>query len=199
MGIVNVVVGAGAASIAAGVAGTAFLVSRGRVHLDLGWGRSMHCLGPMDIAIDAPRDLVFQQVSGPYLGQTPASMKAKLKVLEQGENLVVAEHRTKLPLMDAVTVEAVRFERPGRITFRLLQGPVAHVWEEFLLEELGSQTKLSYRGEMEVDFWAVGSFYGASIVRPVWEATVAKSFEQIKRGAEQRAAARRRREPDGEA
>lgn len=194
MAIVKLAVSAGAASIAASVAGAAFLVSRGRVHLDLGWGRSTHPLGPMDVVIDAPRDVVFQQISAPYLGRAPASMKTKLKVLERGHNLAVAEHRTKLPLMDAVTVEAVRFEPPERITFRLLRGPVSHVWEEFVLEESGSQTKLGYRGALETDLWALGTFYGASIVRPVWEATVAESLEQVKQGAERRAAARRRRD-----
>jgi uncharacterized protein YndB with AHSA1/START domain len=32
----------------------------GRLHLDLGWGRSIHPLGPITVAIDAPRELVFE-------------------------------------------------------------------------------------------------------------------------------------------
>ncbi len=90
----------------------------------------------------------FEQISGPYLGETPAALRTKLKVLEKGCNLVVAEHRTKLPLMDAVTVEAVQFDPPGRISFRLLQGPVPQVSEELLLKEIGSEMALSYRGEL---------------------------------------------------
>jgi hypothetical protein len=180
------------ATAATGLAGM-FLISRGRIHLDLGWGRSVHPLGPITVRINAPRELVFEQISGPYLGQTPANLRSKLKVLEKGSDLVVAEHRTKLPLMDAITVEAVRFDPPGRISFRLLQGPVPHVSEEFLLEEIGSETALSYRGELGADLWLLGRIYGGSIVRPVWERTVATSMEEIKKGAEQRAAAHRRR------
>ncbi len=180
------------ASAAAGLAGM-FLISRGRIHLDLGWGRSLHPLGPVTVQINAPRDLVFEQISSPYLGQMPAALRSKLKVLEKGSNLVVAEHRTKLPLMDAVTVEAVRFDPPGRIGFRLLRGPVPHVSEEFLLEETESGTALSYRGELGADLWVLGRIYGGSIVRPSWESAVARSMEEIKKGAEQRAAARRRR------
>ena len=180
------------ASAATALAGM-FLVSRGRIHLDLGWGRSLHPLGPITVQINAPRDLVYEQISGPYLGQTPAALRTKLKVLEKGSNLVVAEHRTKLPLMDAVTVEAVQFDPPARIGFRLLRGPVPHVLEEFLLEEIGSETALSYRGELGADLWLFGRIYGGSVIRPAWERTVAASMKEIKKGAEQRSAARRRR------
>lgn len=170
-----------------------FLMSRGRIHLDLGWGRSLHPLGPVTVQINAPRDLVFEQISAPYLGRTPAALRGKLKVLEAGSNLVVAEHRTRLPLMDAVTVESVQFDPPGRIGFRLLRGPVPHVSEEFLLEETGSGTALIYRGELGADLWILGRLYGGSIVRPAWEGAVVSSMEEIKKGAEKRAAARRRR------
>ncbi len=179
-------------SAATGLAGM-FLISRGRIHLDLGWGRSLHPLGPFAVQINAPRDLVFEQISSPYLGRMPAALRSKLKVLEKGSNLVVAEHRTKLPLMDAVTVEAVQFHPPGRISFRLLRGPVPHVSEEFLLEETGSGTALSYRGELGADLWVLGRLYGGSIVCPSWESAVAHSMEEIKKGAERRAAARWRR------
>ncbi|CAN5782175.1 hypothetical protein BH23ACT12_BH23ACT12_08840 [soil metagenome] len=176
------------------LAGAGLLVSRGRMHVDLGWGRSLHSLGPTEVVIDAPRDLVFQQISGPYLGRVPAALKDKIKVLERSETMVVAEHRTPMPLMDAVTVEAVGFEPPGRITFRLLRGPVPHVTEEFVLEEAESGTRLTYRGELGADLWVIGRFYGTRLVRPVWEATVAGSLEGIKKGAEKRAASQRKRE-----
>lgn len=180
------------ASTATALAGM-FLVSRGRIHLGLGWGRSLHPLGPITVRINAARDLVFEQISGSYLGQRPAALRTKLKVLEKGSNLVVAEHRTKLSLMDAVTVEAVQFDPPARIGFRLLQGPVPQVLEEFLLEEIGSETALSYRGELGAELWLFGRIYGGSVVRPAWERTVAASMEEIKKGAERRSAAHRHR------
>jgi hypothetical protein len=109
--------------------------------------------------------------------------------------MAVATHRTKLPWMDAVTVEVVRFEPPARVTFRLLRGPVPHVLEEFALDQQESATLLGYRGELGADLWLLGRIYGGKVVRPVWERTVAASLDQIKQGAEQRAAARRRRRP----
>jgi hypothetical protein len=161
----------------------------------VGWGRSLHALGPRNVLIDAPRDLVFEQIAAPYLGRTPAPLRGKLGVLEQGTDMAVAEHRTKLPWMDALTVEAVRFEPPARVTFRLLRGPVPHVLEEFTLEEQEAGTLLRYRGELGADLWLLGRVWGGKVVRPVWERTVAASLEQIKQGAEQRAGARRRRRP----
>lgn len=183
------------ASAAGAALGAGFLASRGRLHLDVGWGRSLHALGPISVLIDAPGDLVFEQIAGPYLGRTPAPLRGKLEVLEQGTDMAVAAHRTKLPWMDAFTVEAVRFEPPARITFRLLRGPVPHVVEEFALEEQASGTLLRYRGELGADLWLLGRIYGGRVVRPVWERTVAASLDQIKAGAEQRAAAHRRRRP----
>jgi hypothetical protein len=56
----------------AGGAGTFLLLAMGRVHIDLGWGRSFHELGPIEIRIAAPRDMVFEMISAPYLGGTPA-------------------------------------------------------------------------------------------------------------------------------
>lgn len=127
-------------------------------------------------------------------------MKKKLIVLERGENLVVAEHRTALPLMDAVTVESVSFDQPSRVGFRLLRGPVPYVVEEFVLEESEGRTVLTYRGTLGADLWLAGRIWGGRIVKPVWERTVRSSLEQIKTTSEQRASAqaRRGRTEDGE-
>src|SRR5919108_5091906 len=78
--------------VGAGVA--FFLVSRGMVHLNLGLGRSFHGLGPITPRIAAPRDLVFEAMSAPYLGRMPASLEGKIEILERTKNLVVALHRT---------------------------------------------------------------------------------------------------------
>lgn len=186
----------GLLSVGAGVA--FFLVSRGMVHLDLGVGRSFHGLGPITLRIAAPRDLVFEVVSAPYLGRMPASLIGKIEILERTEDLVVALHRTPLPLRDAVTVETVAFERPGRVRFELLRGPVPYVREEFLLEERDGETEFTYRGELGADLWALGRLYGGRIVKPVWEDVVRRSLEEVKRAAEERALARVRRAGRGD-
>jgi hypothetical protein len=170
-----------------------FLVSRGMVVVDLGLGRSFHTLGPITNRITAPRELVFDVVSAPYLGRMPASLEGKIDILERSENLVVALHRTSLPLRDAITVETVAFERPERVTFKLLRGPVPHVEEEFLLEERDGETDFTYRGELGADLWALGRLYGGRIVKPVWEDVVRRSIEEVKQAAEERTEARERR------
>ncbi len=186
-----------AAAGASAAAGAAFLMSRGRLSLDVGWGRSIHPLGPITASIRAPRDLVFDHIAGPYLGRTPAALRDKLAVLERAENMAVAQHRTKLPLMDAITVESIRFQRPERVSFRLLRGPVPHVVEEFVLEEQDGGTLVTYQGELGADLWLLGRFYGGRIVRPAWERVVRASIGEIKVAAEQRAAAHRRRRGKG--
>ncbi len=176
-----------------GVLSEALLISRGVLALDLGWGRSHHPLGPFDTWIDAPRDVVFEQIASPYLGRMPAAMRGKIEIIERSDDLVVARHRTTLPILDAVTVETVRFEPPTRVTFRLLRGPVPHVEEEFVLDEEGRGTRFTYRGTLAADLWALGRLYGGRIVAPTWERVVRSSMDEIKRASERRAAAQRRR------
>lgn len=184
----------GAAAAAGGLAGAGLLVSRGRLHLDIGWGRSVCPLGPTTMFIDAPRELVYQLVSAPYLGTMPSALADKIRIVERHGNLVIAEHRTKLPGLDAITVESVLFEPPGRVSFRLLRGPVPQVSEEFLLADEGSGTRFTYQGELGTDLGRLGRFYGERLVKPKWEQVVADSLEQVKAAAEQRAEARRARE-----
>ncbi|MFQ5947280.1 MAG: SRPBCC family protein [Acidimicrobiia bacterium] len=179
-----------------GIAALVSFMTRGKLTLDLGWGRSMHELGPVVVAVGAPRDMVFDQVASAYLGRTPRAARNHLDVLERGENLVVAAHRTRLRFYTSVTVEAVGFHRPERVTFRHLRGPVPHAVEEFVFREVGSGSQIEYRGQLGIDFWLLGRLAGRYWVRPVWERAVEASLEQIKEGAEKRASARRRREPN---
>jgi hypothetical protein len=179
--------------LGAGIAALAFLMTRGWLTLDLGWGRSLHRIGPLDVTIDAPRGLVFEQLSAPYLGRTPAAMRGRFEVLERGRDLVVALHRTRLRSLDSITVEAVGFEPPERIRFRHLRGPVPHAVEEFRVTEEGGYTRLEYRGELGIDFWWLGRLAGRRWVVPTWTRVVRESMEKTKAGAEARQAARRRR------
>jgi hypothetical protein len=44
----------------------------------------------------APRELVFDVIAEPYLGQTPRALAGKLRVLERGSDMVLAAHFTPL-------------------------------------------------------------------------------------------------------
>jgi hypothetical protein len=171
---------------AAGLGALAWaLVVRGSVTVDLGLGRRHRPLGPLRVEIAASRDVVFDVVSHPYLGRASRALRAKVEVLERGKDLVLAAHHTPAYGLTATTVETVRFERPERVHFRLLRGPVPHVVERFELREAGEGTELVYEGELGTDLWALGELWGAAVAR-TWVATVAASLDTIKAEAERR-------------
>ena len=116
-------------------------------------------------------------------------MGKKLEVLERASDMVLAAHFTKVGAgMTATTVETVRFERPNRIAFRLLRGPVPHVVETFELRSHDGGTELEYSGELGTDLWWLGQLWGGLVARS-WVATVEESLEGIRAEAERRALA----------
>ncbi|HJS49399.1 MAG TPA: SRPBCC family protein [Gaiellaceae bacterium] len=162
------------------------LVVRGSITIDLGLGRSTRSLGPLVWHIEAPRDVVFDVLSAPYLGRTPRSLGRKLRVLECGNDMVLAEHYTHVGPLVTTTVETVRFEPPERVHFRLVRGPVPHVVERFELHETPGGTDLEYSGELGTDLWAAGRLWGAATAR-FWEDAVRRSLDAIKVESERRA------------
>jgi hypothetical protein len=176
-----------------GVAVGFLLLAMGRLHLDLGWGRSFHELGPIEIRIAAPRDLVFEMISEPYLHHNPKH--SRIDVLARGKDLAVAAHHTKVHFYTAITVEAIKFEPPDRIGFRHLSGPVPYAIEEFLLEEADGATELRYSGEIGIDFFFLGRIAGRQWVRPQWERAVREDLEDLRQRAEELSARWLAREP----
>lgn len=173
---------------AAAVAGGYVLVVRGDLTLDVGWGRSTLALGPQRVDIAAPRAVVFEVISAPYLGRTPKAMDRKLEVIVRGADMVLAAHHTPAVAgLVATTIETVRFDPPERVEFRLVRGPVPHVTETFLLHEVETGTRLEYAGELGVDFFALGRLWGKAVARR-WEAAVAGSLAGIRAESERRAA-----------
>lgn len=186
-----IAVGALAALLITGMAGGFLLLAMGRLHLDLGWGRSIHALGPIELRIAAPRDLVFETISAPYLGRTPGH--SGIEVLARGKDLAVAIHHTKVHFYTARTIEVVEFEAPTRVGFRHLTGPVPYAVEQFVLEEAEGGTELRYSGEIGIDFFFLGRIAGRYWVRPKWEQVVREHLEDLKQGAGQRASFERSR------
>jgi hypothetical protein len=85
--------------------------------------------------------------------------------------------------LTAATLETVTFDRPHRIGFRLVRGPVPHITEEFTLTEHDGATRLDYSGELGTDFAAAGQWW-ADRVAGAWEAAVRSSFTAIQTEAE---------------
>ena len=174
------------------LAAGAALVARAGLTLDIGIGRRLRPLGPIALDIAAPPEVVFDVIAAPYLGRTPRALRGKLEVIERGADLVLAAHFTPVaPGLTVTTVETVRFERPHRISFRLLKGPVPHVLERYELRPSDSGTSFEYRGELGTDLWALGAIWG-DIVAPSWERTVESTLESVRTEAERRARRRSR-------
>jgi hypothetical protein len=173
------------------VAGGFLALAMGRLHLDLGWGRSLHPLGPIRVRIEAPRELVYEILTAPYVGRARSD---SIDVLARGESLVVAAHLTKVHFYEARTVEAIDLAPPERIGFRHLTGPVPHAVEEFRLEQLGDGTELHYDGELGIDFSLLGRIAARRWVIPQWHRAVGEHLDDVKARAEQRAQRARARD-----
>lgn len=183
----------GVAAVAAGIGGIGYqLVVSGRLTVDTGVGRRVQPLGPLTIAIRAPREVVFDVIAAPYLERTPRALAAEVEVLERGADMVLAAHRTAVGWgMTTTTVETVRFVRPDSVAFRLVRGPVPHVVEQFTLVEDAGSTRLHYEGELGTDFGGIGRWWGSQVATK-WVATVRGSLARIAEEAERRSAIRTR-------
>ena len=125
-------------------------------------------------------------IAAPYLGRTPKALAAKLEVWERGSEMALAAHFTTAGRVTTTTLETVRFERPHRVSFRLVRGPVPHVTETYELLEAPEGTAFVYAGELGTDLWALGEWWAARVAK-AWERTVAGSVDAIQAEAERRA------------
>ena len=160
----------------------------GAVTVDSGVGRRVRALGPVTWQIAADRETVFDVIAGPYLGKTPGSMKDHIDVWEHGTDMVLAAHYSTVKCGVTRTVETVRFERPERIHFRLVRGPVPHVRESFVLEAAENGSTLTWEGELGTDYGALGAPWGNLVARS-WEAAVRASMKAVVFEAERRSRA----------
>jgi hypothetical protein len=159
---------------------------RGSLTIDVGIGRTVRPLGPLTWRIAAPRELVFNVLSAPYLERAPRALESKLRVLERGGDMVLAEHYTPVGPLVTTTLEAVRFEPHERVHFRLLRGPVPYVVEQFALRDVDDGAELEWSGELGTDLWGLGRLWGAAIAAR-WETAVRTSVEAVRAEAERRA------------
>lgn len=164
------------------------LLVRGAIAPDLKTGRRTRPLGPLTKHVEAAPETVFDVISAPYLDSTPRALSHKVKVLERGSDMTLAEHYTKTAFgLTATTLETVRFERPHKVFFRLVRGPVPSVEETFDLAPDHGGTVFRYTGSLATDLWGAGQWWGDRVAA-VWERTVEQSMEAISAEAERRAA-----------
>ena len=84
-----------------------------------GAGAGSRWVSPVEIA--APRELLYEILSAPYLGRARSDT---IDVLAASGTLVLAAHLTKVHFYEARTVKAIELEPPSRMGFRHLTGPV---------------------------------------------------------------------------
>jgi hypothetical protein len=174
------------ATLGVAAAGGYVALVTGRLSLDLGIGRRTRPLGPLSVEIAAPREVVYEVAAAPYAMRRPRAMREKVDVLERGDGMVLAAHRTPVGGgLVAVTVETVTFDPPTRLGFRLVRGPVPFVTETFDLQQTSTGTRLTYTGEMGTDLGALGERWG-DLVQRSWVDTVRQSLSTIRAEAERR-------------
>ena len=173
-------------ALALGVRRAYRLLAGGALTLDIGVGRRTRPLGPLVHTIRAPQDVVFDVIAAPYLGRTPRALADKLEVWERGSDMVLAAHFTPVKCGTTTTLETVRFQRPDRIDFRLVRGPVPHLAEAFLLSASDAGSELRWQGELGTDLGAIGEWWGDRVAR-AWTRAVEASLHEIAAEAERRA------------
>jgi hypothetical protein len=102
---------------------------------------------------------------------------------------VLAAHFTEVKCGTTTTLETVRFERPARIDFRLVRGPVPHLVESFLLSPGERGTAFRWQGELGTDGWQLGQWWGRIVAR-AWTRAVENSLRLIAAAAERRTRSR---------
>jgi len=187
---------AGAALVAGSALGFAArktyrLLTSGALTLDLDVGRRLRPLGPLLQPSRAPQEVVFDVIAAPYLGKAPRALADKLQVWERGSDMVLAAHFTPVKCGITTTLETVRFQRPDRVDFRLVRGPVPHLVESFLLTASDRGTELRWQGELGTDLWAIGGWWGGRVARS-WTHAVRTSLHEFAAEAERRTHAGRR-------
>lgn len=133
-------------------------------------------LRPQELRIEAPRELVFDVIAS-----------AGKEIGEAGEERLV-EFETRWRGRVYKSTEAVSLERPHRIGYTWLMGPVLDVEEEILLTEVGPRTtQLRYRGSFAPPAGATGWFRSITVVRPIFNRLVRNHLEEAKKLSEARA------------
>ncbi len=141
------------------------------------------------VHINAPRELIFQMMSSFGRGRLKGDNSEASEVLSRdGESLVV-KFRIKAGPISYDTVEEITLEKPSRITFKHLSGPLNYATEEFLFEEVDEfETDLVHDGEF---IWKRFPFFGwlggVLNTKPTFERTLVKHMAHIKEASEARA------------
>ena len=114
------------------------------------------------VMIKAPRGLVYQTMSSFGRGKIKGDNNESSSVICREDNVIIAEFKTRAGPIRYTTIERVTLEPEERITFEHLSGPLDYAWEEFVFNDVDSDTELIHNGEfiwkniplaLESDLW----------------------------------------------
>lgn len=129
------------------------------------------------MVVRAPQELCFEVV---------AAAGRKLRDVSDTEKIV--EFRTKNRGREVITVERLLLERPNRITYEWLEGPLPEVSETISFSYADGATTLTYAGSFAVRGGALRRLIGRLWIKPVFDRLVREHLEEAKDIAERRAA-----------
>lgn len=145
-------------------------------------------LSPQSLYIAAHRELVYQMVTAIGKGKLPGSSMSS-KLISKNEDTIVAEFYTKVGLVTVTTREEMKLEKPERIRYRWLKGPVKHVREEIVFNETDNGgCELAHSGEFDLKIPLLGWLVGRLYIKRQFEKIVIDHMVEIKEAAEARAA-----------
>jgi hypothetical protein len=167
-------------------------IARGRITMELGWGRSRVSLRDRRVEIAAPPVLVLELLRQAAMGEVPGiSKRERTEVIEADGDLIVNESLNDSRFGMVRAREAVRFHPDGRVTYRHLAGPLPGTEEAFEVSPADGGSVLTYRGSIPVDFWALGRLVARLLILPEYERLLDEHLAALTKTAEARAGRRR--------
>ena len=148
------------------------------------------------VLIKAPCEMVFQKMPSFGRSRLKGDNNESSWVLCRDDNHLIAEFKTKAGLFSCTTIEEIHLERPKRITFKHLKGPLHFAEEEFVFTDVDGDTKMEYRSEFIWHrFPVIGWLAGRLYTKPMFERTARKHMEQIVVPCEERTSPQARLRP----
>lgn len=168
-------------------------IARGRITMELGWGRSWMSLRERQVPIAAPPEVLIHLLRQAARGEVPGiSKRDRTAVLEESGDLVVNESLNDSRFGLVRAREAVRFHPDGRVTYRHLAGPLPGTEETFKVRASNGGAELLYRGRIPVDFWALGRLVARSLILPEYERLLDVHIAALRKTCDARARRGRR-------
>ena len=141
------------------------------------------------VLINAPRELVFDEMSSVESGGLQCDYNGQTTVLSQDRNDISIECTTKAGWFTYTTVEEVTLEPPERITFKHLSGPLHYAREELVFKDVDGKTELVHTGEIIWrTFPVLGWLGGRLYAKRMFDRVIDKFMRQAKEKSEARAA-----------